>query len=401
MSTIDTASERVRGPVGVDGFFQPRRFAFWLLMVLLVNGVFTVATLIYNGSRVVPTTVFLGVIVWALYTIIPLWFFHQRLDLFAQHPPLGFVLAFAWGGFGAIYLAAPTNTAFISVLAKTVSPTFSEKWGAAIVGPSTEETLKILGVILLILIARTQFRTILSVVSVGALVGLGFQVIEDFSYTLNVGLAYPGPDQIGPVWQMLLVRGVLSGIWSHAMFTSIAAFGVGYFVSRPRKPFGLRLGVAVGSFVLAWAFHFFWNSPILAPTNIFTIPMRGVPLVLLGALLWWLAGREEAGNLVAIADHYVGHDLISVDEQRALASLHYRRELRRQARKQHGRKAARLYRELQRKQLRLVMHYGETGPGPRADQDALEVRILRDRYDTIVAGHPATKPEPAPDSAGS
>jgi hypothetical protein len=32
---------------------------------------------------------------------------------------------------------------------------------------------------------------------------------------------------------------------------------------------------------------------------------------LLGALLWWLAAHEEAGNLVAIADHYVGHDLIS------------------------------------------------------------------------------------------
>ena len=62
-----------------------------------------------------------------------------------------------------------------------------------------------------------------------------------------------------------------------------------------------------------------------------------------------------------------------------------KRRLRRQARKQHGRKAGRLYHELQRKQLHLVMQYGQTGPGPRTDQDALEVRILRDRYETATA----------------
>lgn len=390
MSTIDAVTERVRGPIGVDGFFQPRRFAFWLLMLLLANGVFTVATQIYQGSRVVPVTTLLGVLVWTLYAAVPLWFFNQRLDLFAQHPPLGFVLAFAWGGFGAIYLAATTNTAFLSVLSKTVSPEFGEKWGAAIVGPTTEETLKILGVILLVLIARTQFRTILSAVSIGALVGLGFQVVEDFSYTLNVGIAYPGPNQVAPVLEMLLVRGLLSGLWSHALFTSIAAFGVGYFLSRPHKPIGVRLAVAIGSFLLAWAFHFFWNSPLLAPTNVFTIPLRGLPLFILGALFWWLAGREEATGLVAIADHYVGDDLITTDEKHALGSLRRRRQLRHQARKQHGRRAARIYHELQRKQLHLTMQLGQTGPSPRSEQDALEVRLLRDRYETAAAAQQPT-----------
>jgi RsiW-degrading membrane proteinase PrsW (M82 family) len=392
MTTIDPPPSAVRGPIGVDSFFQPRRFAFWLFIVLLVNGLFAVATEVYQGSHVVPVTVSLGVLVWALYTAIPLWFFHHQLDLFAQHPPLGFVLAFAWGGLGAIYLSGSTNTAFLSVLSKTVSPRFSEEWGAAIVGPTTEETLKILGVILLVLIARTQFRTLLAAASIGALVGLGFQVSEDLSYTLNAAIAYPGPNEIAPVLQMLLVRGVLSGLWSHALFTSIAAIGVGYFLARPRKPLGVRVAVAVGCFVLAWACHFFWNSPLLAADNVFQVPLRGLPVFLLGALLWWLAGREEATNLIAVADAYVSDDLITTDERHALGSLRRRRQLRRQARKQHGRKAGRLYHELQRKQLRLVMQYGQTGPGPRADQDALEVRILRNRYEITVA----TAPQKAP-----
>ncbi|MEU4564813.1 PrsW family intramembrane metalloprotease [Actinoplanes sp. NPDC023936] len=390
MTTLDKPPATVRGPVGVDSFFQPRRFAFWLLIMLLANGLFSVATELYQGSQVVPVTVLLGLFVWTLYTAIPLWFFHHELDLFAQHPPLGFVLAFAYGSLGAIYLAGPANTAFLSVLSKTVSPEFSEEWGAAIVGPTTEETLKILGVILLVLIARTQFRTLLAAASIGALVGLGFQISEDLSYTLSNGLSYSSTDEIAPVLQIVLVRGILSGLWSHALFTSIAAIGVGYFMSRRAKPFGVRLAVAAGFFLIAWTFHFFWNSPLLMPDGVVGIFLRGLPLFILGALLWWLAGRDEATTLIAVADAYVGDDLITPEERHALGSLRSRRKLRRQARKQHGRKAGRIYHELQRKQLHLVMQYGQTGPGPKADQDAFEVRILRDRYETATAKTPGT-----------
>jgi protease PrsW len=43
-------------------------------------------------------------------------------------------------------------------------------------------------------------------------------------------------------------------------------------------------------------------------------------------------------------------------------------------------------------QLHLVMQYHQTGPGPRADQDKLEVRILRDRYETAAAKTPGRAP---------
>ncbi|MET0415204.1 MAG: PrsW family intramembrane metalloprotease [Actinoplanes sp.] len=376
-----------RGPIGVDGFYQPRRAAFWLLIVLLANGVFAFVTEVYSGTRVVPTTVFLAFLVWSLYTAVPLWFFHRYLDLFVQHPVLGFVLAFAWGGFAATYLARSANTALLSILAKAGDTDFANEWGAAIAGPTTEETLKVLGVILLVLIARTQFRTLLSAVSIGALVGLGFQVIEDFDYTLNVALAYPGPNEVAPVLQMLFARGLLSGLWSHALFTSVAALGVGYFVTRRHKPLAARLLVAVGCFLLAWSFHFFWNSPLLPVSNAFAIPLRGLPLLLLGALLWWLAGREEASHLTAIADTYVSDEVITPEERRALASLRLRRRLRHEARK-HGRRAGRTYRELQHRQLALVMQYGQYGRSPRTELAEIEVRILRDRYHE-AAGLPA------------
>lgn len=68
-------------------------------------------------------------------------------------------MAFGWGGFAASHLAIPINTAIGSLAAKLGSPEFSAAWGPALAGPTSEETLKYLGVIVLVLIARTRFRT--------------------------------------------------------------------------------------------------------------------------------------------------------------------------------------------------------------------------------------------------
>lgn len=108
--------------------------------------------------------------------------------------------------------------------------------------------------------------------------------------------------------QMLLFRGVIGGIWSHALFISIAAFDIGYFITRKGKPLAQRLAVAIGAFALAWGCHFFWNSPFLED-NFFQLAVRGIPLLVVGAILWFLAGREEATTLSGIADHYVADEL--------------------------------------------------------------------------------------------
>jgi hypothetical protein len=124
------------------------------------------------------------------------------------------------------------------------------------------------------------------------------------------------------------------------MFTSIASFGVGYFITRHSKPFASRLAVAIGCFAIAWVCHAFWNSPF-AESNIFMLVLRGTPILVVGALLWWLAGRDEGGTLLAIADHYV------------------------------------------------------PGANPRTELAAIEVRLLRDRYER-AAGITAPVAEEAP-----
>ncbi|MEU8700668.1 PrsW family intramembrane metalloprotease [Streptomyces sp. NPDC048680] len=372
-----------QAPIGVDGFFQPRRAAFWLFVFFLVNGVFSMVSNFYVGYRVVPTAVVLATLVWSLYALPFLWFF-RSLDLFEQHPPLGFAMAFAWGGFAACYLAIPVNSAVQSLSAKLIGPEFTKDWGPALAGPTNEEILKLLGVIVLVMIARTQFRTILSVVVLGAMIGLGFQIVEDLLYSVNTAIQFPYTNQVLPVGLMFLVRGVFSGIWSHALYTSVAAFGIGYFITRRHKPLIQRTAVAVGAFALAWFLHFFWNSPWLQNIGgdgvggILVLSLvKGIPVFAVGYLLWKFAGREEGSQLRTVADYYLDDDLMTPEERDSLTSLRERRHLRKHMKKEHGRKAARTLHRLQRAQLHLIRVCEENGAGVPAARAAQDVTALR------------------------
>ncbi|CCH30130.1 hypothetical protein ABZ816_41370 [Actinosynnema sp. NPDC047251] len=88
-----------------------------------------------------------------------------------------------------------------------------------------------------------------------------------------------------------------------------------------------------------------------------------------------------------LADHFVSDDLITPEERADLASPRRRRHARKVVREAHGRKAARALRDLQREQVRLVMHHGRYGAGAhlvdheyaahhaRAQVEALTVKV--------------------------
>ncbi|HMS26727.1 MAG TPA: PrsW family glutamic-type intramembrane protease [Burkholderiaceae bacterium] len=278
--------------------FQPSKAAFWVFCLGLLGGVYATYNMTVSGLSVVPVTVAGALLAWVLYTLPMLWLF-RLLGILQQETFKAFAMAFAWGGLAAVYLAIPANQAVIAMMAKVLSPEIGLTWAAAVAGPSDEEPLKLLGVILLILIAPARFKTISSVMAIGAMVGLGFQVVENYSYTVNVALNYSSTNQVEPVVQMLIVRGVFCGLWSHAAYTAIASFGVGYFVVRQDKSMAQRLAVAVLAFVAAWSLHSFWNSPLLAgdSTNILLtllyLPLKGAPVLLAALLLRYVAKRDR------------------------------------------------------------------------------------------------------------
>lgn len=281
-----------------QSLIQPGRLAFWVYCALVLAGLHTLWNTFLTGFQVMPLSAVLGLLAWAIYTVPLLWAF-RKLGIFKGQSAQALLMAFAWGGLGAVYLALSANQAFFGILAKSFGPDFLQVWGAGIVGPTDEEPLKLMGVVLLVLIAPARFRSISAVMALGFLVGLGFQVVEDFFYTANGAMNHPNANQWEPVTQMLLVRGLLCGLWSHAAYTAIASFGVGHFVAHPEVSLPKRILVAAIAFTAAWAMHGFWNSPLLSSVltgNLILLyfPIKGVPVVLAALLLWRVALREQA-----------------------------------------------------------------------------------------------------------
>ncbi|MDM0086530.1 MULTISPECIES: PrsW family glutamic-type intramembrane protease [unclassified Variovorax] len=373
-------------PVGTDSFFQPRRAAFWLLAALIVNGLFYTCQMFAMGFRVVPVTALLGAFVWGLYTLAFLLVF-RTLDLLEQHPPEAYLLAFAWGGLGAVYFAAPANIAIQSLCAKLVSPEFAAVWGAAVAGPITEEFLKLAGVVLLILVARNQFQTYLSVLIVGAMAGLGFQVVENLSYTVNASISFPLENQVSPVLLNLLTRGLLSGLWSHAAYTTIASFGVAWYLLHPARPMAARLGVVLLCFALAWGMHFAWNSPLLE--NVLNdgygelallLAIKGIPAMVAAALFWRVAAQENGAYLHALASWFVPErELIRDDEWVRLGAPLQRYRIRRETGRDFGLRARLVRARLQREQLRLIRKAAVYGRGAQTRRHEVAIRRLRMR----------------------
>jgi RsiW-degrading membrane proteinase PrsW (M82 family) len=385
-------------PVGTDSFFQPRRAAFWVLAALIVNGLIYTVHMFSMGMRVVPVTAFLGLLVWGLYTLAFVQVF-RTLDLLEQHPPEAFVLAFAWGGMGAVYFAAPANKAIQSLCAKLVSPEFVAVWGPAVAGPITEEFLKIAGVILLVLVARNQFQTYLSVLIVGAMTGLGFQVVENLSYTVNASMHFPLENQVSPVFINLLTRGLLSGLWSHAAYTTISSFGIAWFMLRPERPMAARVAGALLCFALAWAMHFVWNAPFLEDLfeggygqMAMLLAVKGIPVVIAAGLFWRVAARENGAYVHALAASLVPErDLIRDDEWVRLGAPMQRYKVRREMGWRFGWRARRLKTRLQREQLRLIRKAATYGRGAQTLGHEVAIRRLRAELEPLIG--PAQAPQ--------
>jgi len=191
-----------------------------------------------------------------------------------------------------------------------------------------EEPLKLLGVIVIGLIARHHVNSVMDGIVYGALVGLGFQVVEDIAFALgqvdNSGLG----DQVQPVIAVFLLRGFLGGLWSHTVFSAIAGGGVGYALIRRERETPHRYAVLVLAGLGAAGLHFLWNTPVFADGFgagvagvLAVLVLKGVPALLLVLALVRVAGHREADYYVRELAAYGDPELATEAELAALRSV--------------------------------------------------------------------------------
>ena len=222
---------------------RPRLPAFWLFAFLVAIGALGAGGIIAGRVSAAPSSSLFAItllIVWG----VPLVVVIHALDLFEREPFGMLAAAFAWGSLAATTLAISANTAFFDLIAKLGSQSLADRWGAAIAGPIDEETLKALGLLLLVLIAAAEIDTPIDGLVYGAFIGLGFQIVEDFTYLTNPAFSGDGFSQTHVVWELFVVRGLVAGIWSHAAYTGLVGLGIGYLVSRPDVARAWRITLA-------------------------------------------------------------------------------------------------------------------------------------------------------------
>jgi protease PrsW len=340
---------------------QPRLPAFWLFTFLILIGVLGTGSIVAERVAANQEASLLAITLLLLWAV-PFVLAINALDLFEREPLGMLTAAFAWGGLAAITLAISANTALIDLIAKLGSPALADDWGPALAGPTNEETLKALGVLLLALIATAEIDTPIDGLVYGAFVGLGFQILENFLYFTNPTFVGNASAQTEVVWDLFVVRGLVDGIWSHAAYTGLVGLGIGYLVSRQEIPRARRILVAVLAFVAAWSMHFFWNAPWLVDLVeqglsgwiVFSL-VKGLPGFLLLVVLYLLARRREAHWIEHVLAPEVATGAATAEEIRALLTFHGRRHERRAARRSGGRRAARRTKQLQREQIALAL----------------------------------------------
>ena len=166
--------------------------------------------------------------------------------------------AVIWGATAAAGYALSANQGLTGLWAKGVGVEFASNWSAALTAPVNEELLKVAGVALIVLAAPRAIRGPVDGMVYGALTGLGFQVVENFTYALNniplTGATNPAEAVVISVF----ARVGVTALGSHWAMTAVAGAGVGYLAAR-----GLRRGApsAAACLAAAMAMHLVFDAP--------------------------------------------------------------------------------------------------------------------------------------------
>jgi protease PrsW len=387
-----------RSPLHHARFFQPRLPAFWLYTaVVALTGILAIAEQnLFREMSPGGWTLSWGLVI--LYAA-PVAVLVYLLDLYEREPIPLLVAAFVWGAVAATTLSAIGNAGWGVVVARLAGPAFASRWTAALTAPFVEETLKGVGVVLIVLIARDEVDDVMDGFVYGALCGLGFAVVEDVFYFIAVF----GGDVQG-VLQGFFVRVIASGLYSHLLYTGLVGMAIGIVTTRRDdrsirerlRPAGLLAGAAVFG-------HFLWNSPVLDlfpphpwdGAEWFMIPVatavKGLPLLLFVVLAIRLAhSRERRWLHETLASEFAG-DAVTPQELAILESPRRRLRARRALRRRAGERAAGLLKRLQREQVNLAMLRSRVASDhdPALLQQRAVCRSLRDALEAIPGAAPA------------
>lgn len=381
-------------------FVQRHEAAFWLFVAILaVTGLDFLARQL-EMLQATPGAWLLTVLLLVPYAV-PVIALVYYLDLYEREPVSILVAALLWGGIAATTLALYTTTPLLEVVFKlTGDAGFTGAWGAALTAPFVEELFKGLAVVLLVAIARNELDDVLDGFVWGAMVGIGFLLVEDVFYFVR---AAADTGSLAAVLQMFLIRVVGAGPYSHFLYTGLVGMGIAFAIVRVDLPSAVRLAAGGALIAAGVAAHAFWNSPVLvgligdgesAAGWALYLTAKGLPMLIGLAVLVRLARQREGRAFAVLAAGFHDGGSITPTELEELSGLRARWRARRAVGRSKGPRGRKLQGRLQREQLGLALafcHHG-TAAHPEVARRMAEIAATREKLAAlpVLAGTRAT-----------
>ena len=184
----------------------------------------------------------------AIYTAGIYW-----IDRYEKEPLWLLTTTFLWGAIPSIIIALIFNT----LLGIPIYVIFGDVTGDALVAtfvaPFIEELIKAAVLFLILFFWRHQIDSLLDGIIYGAMVGMGFAMVENVFYFQAV-YAEGGVD----AWQVnIFMRAVIFGL-NHSLYSAMS--GLGIAIARLRKTGAMRYIAPIAGVSMAMFLHFVHNG---------------------------------------------------------------------------------------------------------------------------------------------
>ncbi|WP_319949580.1 PrsW family intramembrane metalloprotease [Streptomyces halobius] len=270
------------------------------------------------------------------------------LDRIEPEPWRNLAFAFAWGACAVTLVAVPANgfaTDWLAANIASARPSDAEAWGARVIAPIVEESVKAAAVLLLYRFRRRDFDGITDGIVIAGITATGFAFTENVLY---LGSAFGHDQSMGHTGLNSLTAGtffirIIVSPFAHPLFTILTGLAFGIAATRYPRRRATRTALAALGLLTAVLTHAIWNAAsylgdlgFLTIYGLFMVPLF---LTLAGLAIW--ARHQELLSLRGYLAPYTATGWLTPAEPTALSSLKTRALARDLAHKTHGPAAAR------------------------------------------------------------
>lgn len=257
----------------------------------------------------------------AIVVIVMVW-----LDRWAPKPWWLLVVAFLWGAGIASICALGLNSFSSKVLQSVdIGPTPFQSFGivATIVAPLVEESLKALGVIIIMLARRRAVKSPLDGVVIGGILAAGFAFTENVLYFARFYEELP---------LVFFMRAML-GPFGHTVYTSIFGLALGMALTRIPSV-KTRVILTVSGLASAVCLHAAWNGLATYSATLFVVSYVFFwgPMFITWLVINLVVSVRQRNAIENGLQAYIAAGWIDEREAQMLCSLSGRRRARRSAR---------------------------------------------------------------------